>query len=67
MPDPDLNAIAEAAAAQPQTTIVDGTTVSQHSLTELANLADRQAAKSSANKNHRGLRFNKLIPPGATR
>lgn len=60
-----LQALAEAAAAQPQTVAIDGTTVSQHSPKELADLADRKAAQTGASKNHRGIRFTKFNPPGA--
>lgn len=60
----ELNALADAAAAQPQTVSVDGTTVTQHSPTELQDLADRKAAATAASKNHRGIRFSKLVPPG---
>lgn len=62
----DLETVTETAAQAPQTTVVDGTTVTRHSLKELTDLANRKAAKTGATKNHRGIRFTKLNPPGTT-
>jgi hypothetical protein len=61
----DLESVVEAAASGPQSTNINGTTVNQFPLKDLADIADRQAAKKAAAKNHRGLRFSKLVPPGA--
>lgn len=60
----DLESALEQAAASPQSTNIDGTAVTQHALADLAEIADRQAAAKAARKNHRGIRFTKLVPPG---
>lgn len=62
--DVDLEAVLKDAAAAPQSTNIDGTTQASHSLADLAEIADRQAAQTAARKNHRGIRFTKLVPPG---
>lgn len=49
-------------AAEPKSVTVDGVTVTQHSLVELIALDNHMVAKSAA---RRGIRFQKLIPPGA--
>lgn len=64
MSDPDLETVLNDAAQLPQSTVIDGTTVTQHPLADLADIADRQAAKTASSKNHRGIRFSKLVPPG---
>lgn len=53
-------------AAGPKSTSVDGTSVEQHSLKDLDEIARRQASDRAVRKPHRGLMFNKLVPPGAT-
>ena len=48
--------------AEPKSVTVDGVSVSQHSLSELIALEKHNAAKCAA---RRGIRFQKIIPPGA--
>lgn len=48
--------------AEPKSVTVDGVSVSQHSLSELIALDKHNAAKCAA---RRGIRFQKLVPPGA--
>ena len=43
----------------------DAGSVEQHSLSDQIAAAKFVAAKDATNKKHRGLRFNKLVPPGA--
>ena len=53
-------------AAQPQSVTVDGTTVTQHPLSEQI-AADRYARSKTATRGkRRGLWFSKLQPPGTT-
>lgn len=43
----------------------DAGSVEQHSLKDQIEVDRYLAAKASSNKKNRGLRFNKLVPPGA--
>jgi hypothetical protein len=43
----------------------DAGSVEQHKLTEQIAADKHLAAKNAVQKKHRGLRFNKLVPPGA--
>jgi len=38
--------------------------VEQHSLGDLQSIADREAGNTAGNRNHMGLRFVGLVPPG---
>lgn len=49
----------------PKSATVDGVSVTQHSLPELIAAAKYLAAQKGAKQPHRGLRFTKLVPPGA--
>lgn len=62
----DLSQEIRDAAAGPQQVTVDGQTVQQRPLAELVEADRYLASKTAAAKNHRGLRFTKLVPPGAT-
>ncbi len=50
-------------AGQPKSITVDGETFIQHGLTEL--IAAYQAVQKMTPKKNGGLRFTKLVPPGA--
>ena len=50
------------ALLQPKTVSENGRTITNRDLKELQDARDREA--SSTGKNHFGLRFTKLIPPG---
>ncbi len=43
----------------------DGVSVEQHSLADQIAADKYLASKEAAKTKHRGLRFNKLVPPGA--
>ena len=43
----------------------DAGSVEQHKLTDQIAADKHLASKSAADSKHRGLRFNKLVPPGA--
>lgn len=68
MPD-DIAAKIEEAAAGPQRMRTDAGEAQSHPLTDLIEadkyLASRDAVSASANRTHRGLRFNVLKPPGS--
>jgi len=59
----------ETAAVQPQRVRTDAGEVEQHDLKQLIEadkyLAAKAAATASTTSKRRGLRFNKLIPPGS--
>lgn len=54
------------AAEGPAEVSGDAGTVKQQPLGDLIKYADRGAATDAASKAHRGLRFTRLVPPGAT-
>lgn len=64
----DITDAMETNAAGPAKVTVDGESVEQHSLKDLIEadryLASRTAVTSTAANTRRGLRFNKLTPPG---
>jgi len=68
MSDEIADKISESAQS-PQRVRTDAGEVEAHDLSQLIEadkyLASRTAATSSTNNTRRGLRFNKLIPPGA--
>jgi hypothetical protein len=62
---PDLTDDIETAAAKPKSVVIDGNTVTAHSLPELVQADKHLKADDSVNtQTNRGLRFNKLVPPG---
>lgn len=66
---PDSTAAADALAAAiagPAQVTSDGLTVIQHRLDRLIAADKYQAAKCAARDPRRGLRFTRLVPPGAT-
>ena len=64
---PDLDQSIEDAAKNPKAVAVDGTRVDAQSVDDLIkadqHLTGKAAVKNSA---RRGLRFNKLVPPGSS-
>jgi hypothetical protein len=63
---PDLTDRIIEVASGPKSVTSDGTTVTQHSIPEL--IAAQETADTQAgvdNKKTRGLRFNRLVPPGS--
>lgn len=65
MTDAERQAALDAALTQPAAAAADGVSVQNRSLTELRDAADQAKATTAAAKSHRGVRFNKLVPPGA--
>ena len=62
--DDDLSQSIRDAANAPKKTQVKSTTVEEHPIGDLI-AADRHLAnKAAASRNHLGLRFTKIIPPG---
>ena len=60
----DLSDAIRDAANAPKKTQVKSTSVEEHAIGDLI-AADRHLAnKAAANRNHQGLRFTKIIPPG---
>jgi hypothetical protein len=60
--------IAEAitqAALGPKTSSENGRTVTEHDMTQLIAADNHVSGKLAGRKNHMGLRFGKIIPPGA--
>ena len=64
MPDDLDDAIAENAQGPAKAT-GDAGSMEQHKLTEQIEADRYLAAKKAAQKPQRGLRFNKIVPPGA--
>lgn len=60
----DLSQAIRDAASAPRKTQVKSTSVEEHPIADLI-AADRHlASKAAATRNHLGLRFTKIIPPG---
>lgn len=53
------------AISGPSSVTTDAGTVAQHSLTEMLDAARALGADCAAKKPGRGLRFTRLVPPGA--
>jgi hypothetical protein len=62
----DLEAAIETAAENPQSANVDGVSVTQRSISELIEADKYLEAKKAARRKNRGLRYTKIVPPGAT-
>lgn len=58
-------ALIEDAADGIESVVVDGMSVRKHSLKDRLAVADRQKNTTAAALPHFGMRFTKLIPPGA--
>jgi hypothetical protein len=65
MTDAERQAIVNTAITEPNAAQVDGLSVTNRPIGDLLDAVSRQRANDSASKNHRGIRFNKLVPPGA--
>jgi hypothetical protein len=61
----DLSDTIETAAAGPARVQTDGTSVDQHSLPDLIEADKHLSNKRASARAHMGLRFTKIIPPGA--
>jgi hypothetical protein len=62
----DLEAAIETAAENPQSANVDGVSVTQRSVSELIEADKYLEAKKAARRKNRGLRYTKIVPPGAS-
>lgn len=62
----DLEETIAEAAQNPKAVTVDGTRVEGQTIDELIKADQYLAGKKAANQPNRGLRFNKLVPPGTT-
>ena len=60
----DLSQAIRDAANAPKKTQVKSTTVEEHPLPDLIAAERHLANKEAARRNHRGIRFSKIIPPG---
>ena len=58
-------AIAQALLEPAEITDENGRKIRNRTLAELQDARDREAATTAARKNHLGMRFTQLIPPGA--
>ena len=54
----------EQALLQPKSVTENGRTIVNRDLSEIQDAIDRDSAGTAGDKNHFGLRFTKLIPPG---
>lgn len=52
------------ALLQPASVTENGRTIVNRTLKDLQDARDRETARSADGKNHFGLRFTKLVPPG---
>ena len=55
----------EELAVAPLEVTSDGQTVKERPIADVIAAQDRTASQTAATKAHRGLRFTKLVPPGA--
>ncbi len=61
----DLSTEIISAAVGPTSATVDGVTVAAAKVTDLIMASKFLSASVAASKAHRGLRFSRLVPPGA--
>lgn len=52
-------------ALGPKTSSENGRTITEHDVKQLIAADNHVASKTSGNRNHMGLRFGKIVPPGA--
>lgn len=52
-------------ALGPKTSSENGRTVTEHDVSQLIAADNHIAAKTAGRRNHMGLRFSKIVPPGA--
>lgn len=62
----ELDETIESVAAGPKSVSTDGTTVQAQDIDSLIKADKHLAGSSAIGKTNRGLRFNKLVPPGTT-
>jgi hypothetical protein len=62
----DLDETIESVARGPKSVSVDGTKVDAQSIDDLVKADQHLAGKIAIEKPNRGIRFNKLVPPGAS-
>lgn len=66
MADPETIADAiSVVATGPKRTKVKNTEVEEHDLDQLIKADNHVAAKTAGTRNHQGMRFNQIVPPGA--
>jgi hypothetical protein len=66
MADPEnITEAIEQVALGPKTSSENGRTVTEHGLADLIAADNHVAAKTAGRKNHLGLRFSQIVPPGA--
>jgi hypothetical protein len=53
------------AALGPKSSTVNGVTLQEHDLDQLIRVEKHLASKTAGTRNHMGLRFGKIVPPGA--
>ncbi len=61
----DLNETLENVAKGPKSVSTDGTRVDAQSVDDVIKADQHLAAKDAVAKSTRGIRFNKLVPPGS--
>lgn len=61
----DLEDTISDAAQAPAQVEADGLKVSEHSLPDLIEADQYLAGKTAATRKHKGIRFNRISPPGA--
>lgn len=61
----ELNDTIEDLASKPKAVETDGLKVQERDLSEVVDAQRHLDGQSAVNKGHRGLRFTKLVPPGA--
>lgn len=52
-------------AKSPKMTKVKGTEIEEHDLGQMIQADNHIASKTAGNRNHMGLRFSQIVPPGA--
>lgn len=62
----ELNETIENVAAGPKSVTTDGTTVQSQDIDSLIKADKHLAGGKSLGKSNRGLRFNRIVPPGTT-
>jgi hypothetical protein len=62
----DLDETIESVARGPKSVSVDGTKVDAQSIDDLVKADQHLAGKTAIEKPNRGIRFNKLVPHGAS-
>ena len=61
----DLSDRIEQLALRPKRMTVDGVSIEQPSIQEVVEAQKALDAQTASSRNHQGLRFQKIIPPGA--